>query len=79
MSYLEMELHLEDKKKLLVIKKEEVTRYGKRIIFRREKNVLFRGWYKGVTYKDDQCFRNTFSECKRVKTLTQFPVNFVGK
>lgn len=56
MSYLEIELHLEDKKKLLVIKKEEVTRYGKRIIFRRGKNVLFRGWYKGVTYKDDQCF-----------------------
>ena len=56
MSYLEIELHLEDKKKLLVIKKEKVTRYGKRIIFRRGKNFLFRGWYKGVTYKDDQCF-----------------------
>lgn len=79
MSYLEIELHLEDKKKLLVTKKEEVTRYGKRIIFRRGKIVLFRGWYKGVTYKDDQCFWNTSSECKRVETLTQFQVNFVGK
>lgn len=77
MSYLEMELHLEDKKKLLVIKKEEVTRYGKRIIFRRGKNFLFRRWYKGVTYKDDQCFWNT--EWKRVETRTQFQVNFVGK
>ena len=75
-----MELHLENKKKLLlVIKKEKVTRYSKRTIFRREKNVLFRGWYKGVSYKDDQCFWNTFSESKRVETLKQFQVNFVGK